>query len=169
MQGGHHGRGAVLCSKEGGNITSSKLTLITKDVTGIPNGTHVGTATIEGTKAKLNISDPRIEAMIKGLNTEIANSLMECRDFKATNEQLTHERLNKILSNLQETIPELPNLDGKTISYDYEAEIKIISFTWDEGYRISEDHGWYVLDFDSEGKVIGVEILDFDIEKFEGE
>ena len=148
---------------------SSNLTLTTKDVTGIPNGTHVGTATIEGTKAKLNISDPRIEAMIKGLDTEIANSLMECRYFQATNEQLTPTQLNKILSYLQKSIPELPNLDGKTISYDYEAEIKIISFTWDVGYHTSECHGWYVLDFDVEVRVIGIEILDFYIEKIEGD
>ena len=146
---------------------SSNLTLTTKDVTGIPNGTHVGTAIIEGTKAKLNISDPRIEAMLKGLNIEISNSLAKRGYYKSTNEHLTPAQLNKILSHLQKTIPELPNLDGKPISYDYEAEIKIISFTWDEGYRISEDHGWYVLDFDADGRVIGVEILDIDINKFD--
>lgn len=85
-------------------------------------------------------------------------------DFKATNEHLTHKQLNDLINHLEKTIPDFPKLDGRTVSYDYEADIHIISLTWEGGYHVSEDHGNYVLDFNSEGQVIGIELLDFKIE-----
>ena len=84
-------------------------------------------------------------------------------DFNATNEQLTPTQLNTIISKLKSTIPNFPKLKGRTVSYDYESDINVISFTWERGYHTSEDHGDYVLDFNKEGKTIGVELLNFKI------
>lgn len=84
-------------------------------------------------------------------------------NFNATNEQLTPTQLNTIISKLKSTIPNFPNLEGRTVSYDYESDINVISFTWEGGYHTSEDHGAYVLDFNKNGDIIGVELLNFKI------
>jgi len=83
--------------------------------------------------------------------------------FNPTNNQLSHESLNKLISKLETTVPNFPQLEGKTVSYDYEADI--ISLTWDDGYQVSEDHGWYVLDFNFDQEIIGIELLHFNPEE----
>ncbi len=85
-------------------------------------------------------------------------------DFKATNEQLTPKQLNDLIAHLEKAIPNFPKLDGKTVSYDYEADIHVISFDWGPVYD-SEDHGDYIIDLDSKGKIIGVELLNFKIDE----
>jgi hypothetical protein len=74
--------------------------------------------------------------------------------------------LNKILSHLMVTVPNFPNIDGRTYSYNYSAEEKIISFMWQRNYSISEDTGNIVFDYDADHNMIGVEILHFDLEEF---
>lgn len=105
---------------------------------------------------------------------DVQNSLIEERfkrglEFKDTNEQLPHDQLAKLVSHLTKTIEKFPWLGGRTISYDYEADSKIISLTWEEGYHTSEDYGDYVLDFNLDRQVIGIELLDFKIEDIPGE
>lgn len=85
-------------------------------------------------------------------------------DFQATNEQLTLNQLNTIISKLESTIPNFPKLEDHTVSYDYESDINVISFTWERGYHTSEDYGVYVLDFNKNGDIIGIELLNFNIE-----
>ncbi len=84
--------------------------------------------------------------------------------FLATNEKLSDEQLNKLIFRLENAIPDFPDLSKKAISYDYESGINVISLTWAKGYDVSEDHGDYVLDFNREGHIIGVELLNFKIE-----
>ncbi len=83
--------------------------------------------------------------------------------FTPTNNQLSQESLTKLISKLETTVPNFPQLKGKTVSYDYEADI--ISLTWDDGYHVSEDHGWYVLDFNYYQEIIGIELLHFNPEE----
>lgn len=78
-----------------------------------------------------------------------------------TNESLTSTQLNNLISKLEKTIPNFPNLNGRTISYDYEAGCTIISITWEGGYHISESHANYILDFNKDGDMIGVELLNY--------
>jgi len=85
-------------------------------------------------------------------------------DFKPTNESLTPKQLNDLIKHLEKTITDFPKLDGRTVSYDYEADIHIISLTWEDGYQVSEDHGDYILDLNSDEQIIGIELLDFKIE-----
>jgi uncharacterized protein YuzE len=85
--------------------------------------------------------------------------------FKETNEKLTPKQLNDLVAHLENTIPNFPRLNGRTISYDYEAEHKIISLTWEVGYHISKDHGDYIIDLNEKGEVIGIELLSFNPEQ----
>lgn len=90
--------------------------------------------------------------------------------FNPTNNQLSQESLNKLISKLETTVPNFPQLKGKTVSYDYEADI--ISLTWDDGYQVSEyhaseDNGWYVVHFDFCRKIIGIELLHFNPEELD--
>lgn len=82
-------------------------------------------------------------------------------NFKATNEHLSPKQLNDLIKHLEKTIPNFPKLDGRTYSYDYDSENSDLYLIWEGGYHVSEDHGNYVLDFNSEGRVIGIELLDF--------
>lgn len=84
-------------------------------------------------------------------------------DFKPTNEQITLEILTEIITELKNIIPDFPDTSNKTISYSFDSENDVISFTWGEGYKTSEDWGLYVLDLDSDGDIIGVELLNFKI------
>lgn len=86
--------------------------------------------------------------------------------MKAT-DILTPEQFNKLIKYLKKQIPLLPDLTGRTVTYDYDSENMIISVMWDSGYFVSEDHVLYILDLDQEGKMIGVERLDFSIEEVE--
>jgi hypothetical protein len=74
--------------------------------------------------------------------------------------------LNKIIYYLMATVPNFPNIDGRTYTYDYSDEAKIISFMWQRNYSISEDEGNLVFDYDADHNMIGVEILHFDLEEF---
>lgn len=87
-------------------------------------------------------------------------------NFEATNNSLTPSQLNNLVSFLEKEIPAFPKLEGRTISYDYEAAENIISLNWSKNYHISEDHGDYVLDFDADKNCIGIELLNFDISQF---
>ncbi len=82
-------------------------------------------------------------------------------NFNATNEHLPHKQLGDLVVHLKKTIPNFPDISKKAISYDYESAINVISLTWDRGYDISEDHDSYILDLDSEGKIIGVELVNY--------
>ncbi len=52
---------------------------------------------------------------------------------------------------------------------DYDPENKSLFLRWGEKFHISEGHDDYILDFDEKGQVIGIELLNFDIEKLESE
>jgi uncharacterized protein YuzE len=83
--------------------------------------------------------------------------------FEPTNEILSYPLLTRVFAELENTVPDFPKLHGKKISYDYEQDIHIISFHWGGLYHISEDRGWYILDLNDDGDIIGIEILNFDI------
>jgi uncharacterized protein YuzE len=61
----------------------------------------------------------------------------------------------------------MPDITGRTVTYDHDSENRIISLMWDSGYFISEDHDLYILDYDPDGRMIGIEILDFCIDDLE--
>lgn len=48
---------------------------------------------------------------------------------------------------------------------DYNPESKSLFIRWGEDFNISEDHGDYVLDLDKNKNIIGIELLNFDVEK----
>jgi uncharacterized protein YuzE len=80
-------------------------------------------------------------------------------EFKPTNEKLTPKQLNDLIAYSEKIVLDFPCLDGRTVSYDYEADANVVSLMWEHSYKTSEDHGDYVLDFNSEGKIIGIEFL----------
>ena len=90
-------------------------------------------------------------------------------EFRNTNEILPIETLQRIISNYKDSIPNFPDISNKIVSYDYESDINVISFHWDENYQTSEDHGDYILDLGESGQIIGVEILNFKIGNYDME
>lgn len=57
------------------------------------------------------------------------------------------------------------NKSGLLIDYDKENKNIFIRWGKTENYFISEDHGDFVLDFDKNNKIIGIELLYFDANK----
>ena len=84
------------------------------------------------------------------------------KGMKST-DTLTPEQLNKLIKYLEIQIPSMPDIRGRTVTYDHDSENRIISLMWDSGYSVSEDHGLYIVVYDPNGRMIGIEILDFEI------
>lgn len=74
--------------------------------------------------------------------------------------------LNKIINYLEKSIPNFPNIEGRTCIFDYDPENKNLFLRWEEGYYISECNENYIFDLNKNRDIIGIEILHFDLEKF---
>lgn len=84
-------------------------------------------------------------------------------NFKATNEPVTPQILTEIFTELKNIIPDFPELSNKMILYSFDSDNEVISFMWGSKYKTSQDEGYYVLDLDENGEIIGVELLNFKI------
>jgi hypothetical protein len=96
-------------------------------------------------------------------------------DIISKSEQLDPKIINNLILYLEKNVPNFPRLDGKTVEYSYVAEYRLIALWWSYGskYNVSEEFydecdefDDYVLDYDTEGKIKGIEIFEFFPDEF---
>lgn len=90
--------------------------------------------------------------------------------------QLPDNILLNLVAFLEKNVKNFPSLTDTNISYSYEPEYKIIALWWGTGsnYDISSEFydsiykfSSYVIDYDTEENIKGIEIFDFNLAKFE--
>jgi hypothetical protein len=78
-------------------------------------------------------------------------------------EQISKRDFKKVMDYIVKNIPDLPDLNGMTIKYDYDEENHDILLRWQEGYHTSECKDDCIYDLDADNKIIGIELLHFDL------
>lgn len=78
--------------------------------------------------------------------------------------------LLNLISYLESNIKNFPSLTEKNIKYSYEPEYRIVALWWDNGFKydvsdefndLKEKFCYYVIDYDTNENIKGIEIFEF--------